>query len=890
MYYLVPAFKANLTSEGKLATYTFMTLPPVNYTLINNVKSGDVVLGSKATLIRIRPVVFAWPLEYVTNNPDLTDNKMSTTITYQGYIVIMGVGYNITDLAANGKVIIGNITLPYSSVVPQKPGQVSILAYKVLGIYRSAIEQNATAGVFAFIVPLWLLSAKGYNIFATTASTGYITITVKGSGMNYDVNASAPLAPQTTFDAKVPYSVVEAAQPYILVDPVPELTETLAPYLGIPQIDYTARVYGHMASGYEAHKTPGAAYEKLKEFGVVPAYGTPEYNYTHIDVLIFGKPARAEATYYLNITTTGTTSTVVMLLKLTKDDLAKGYYYTFTDLLVPSMAADYYDIVLFNGTAVDCANRGHIQIVPSAVFHSEKLGSTAMNIYDLALNDIYAEIMALPNDTVDIYGYGWAVGSPITVVVDNVPKMTIETSQIAADGSWAAQYTVPAYKVGTTITMKLEQGGYIVGCYIRVLEIKRNALVVKASTAPAIYDDGTVKLPVVVTATYYDVPIACGDAHVTLTILGENVPSQLAGQTIELTSADCKMPGVWYKELDLGEVKAPMTLVIVAKVEYSIRGTKLTQFAVTTATVDPQIKAYAYEAATAASEAYNKVEELAGTVKNIASDVSSIKATLADIKGSVQQILTQLGKLDEIQASITSAKDEIKETVADAVAMVSSKLDKLTESVNKVANLVNALPSMVSEEVKKALANVPTKDDVKTMLSEVASSITEELGGKIDKLASKVDSMKSDIESMMASYYEKISSTISDLESTLKNELEAVKASVSKLSSSIDEVKSAVSDVAAKVDSLSKTVNDAKNEIMTKLDNVSSKLDKLSSDISGVKSSMSDVSSKVEGLGSKIDSLSTNTMIFGAATLVVSIIVLALLILVAVKSGLLASH
>ncbi len=875
-YYLVPAFAANLTNGEKMVNYAFLTMPPVNYTNVN-----DVVLGARAAAFRIRPVAFAWPLVY-TGTANLESNKNVNTITYQGYLVVMGVGYNITDLYAKGYVKIGNITLPFSSVAP-KSG-VSILAYKVLGMTEQAVDVNSTAGIFAFVVPLWTLSMKGYSLFATPATSGYITITVAGSGEDYDVNASLPGA-GTQFNTKYSYTVSENG-PYVLVDPVPVLEKTETPYYGIPQVDYNAYVVAHLTWDSAAVKTPGAAYTKLSEFGVKPPAGSTEYNYTHVEIVVYGKAATGGDVYYIEMNSTSNAAIGAIVVEVPREELAEGYYYTGgMGVLVPSLPADTYEVALYNVSAAATAGKkAYVEIVPSAVFHSERLGYAALSIH----KEPYAEIMALPNDTIDIYGYGWQTGLDIQGIVDQVQKFTIPADQIASDGSWYTTYQVPAYKVGSTITLELTQTPYTVGCYIRVLEIKRNALVVKASTAPAIYDDGTVKLPVVITVTYYDVPVSCKDAHVTLTILGENVPEQLAGQTIEVTS--CKEPGIWYTTLNLGEVKSPETLILVAKAEIDMKGVKLVQFATTAATVDPQIKMYAYSAANNAAEAYNEIKSVASKLDNVISQLNSISSTLNAMSGKVDQILSKLGMLDEIATSITNAKAEIEAAITKAAAQINSRLDQLTAAVNAIKTSISTLPDTVTAAIKKALANVPTKDDVKSIVEEAASMAESSLAKKIDALSSKLDTMKSDLENMISGITDSVKEAVAGELGKLSEQLSAIKTSVENLKSDIATLKKSVSDLSGMISDVKTAISDLKTAIQSASSKLSSEIGSVKNSVNNVANAVSQVQQKVESLTGKIDNVSTNTMVFGAATLVVSIIVLALLILVAVKSGLLASH
>ena len=877
-YYIVPVFAANLTNE-KVEKLEFMVLPPVNYTKVSNVKNGDVVLNDLGTVIRVRPVAFAWPIKYETDKPDLMSVN-STEITYGGYLAIEGIGYNITDLMMHGQLIVGNASISCSKLG-------SVLSYWVLKtLVNPVLVRNQTTGTFLVVVPLWKLYAAGYQPLKS-AKLGYITITVKGSGYDFDMNASLPNT-MYSFDAKVTYVITTDGKLHMALNPVINLGRELQKLNGVPYTKYDVNVSAHATGSSPAIVTAGGAWLKLKELGATEALINPVYyGYTHFALLIYGVPVTG-GTYNVTANATAGSNTILVL---TADQLAQGYY--TPAMLVPTLQLGIYGIQIYNGTSVNATgNKVWFEIVPSAVFHSVRLGYTDMNVYPLYKQNSYARIMALPNDTIEVFGYGWSNETSITFLVDGVPKLTVTQAQISSVGTWKANYTVPAYKVGTTITLVVNQTvgttAYAVAAFIKVMEIKRNGLLVHISTAPAIYDDGSLKLPVVVTVTYYDAPVACGSAHVTLIAKGVNLPAALQNP-IDI-SDKCVAPGIWYYEINLGEVKAPVDAVIVAKVEYSVRGTKLTGFAATGVVIDPEIKMYASEAATAASNAYNEIKNVVSKVEGIMEQLNGITATLNTMNGKLDQVLSKLAMLDKIDSDIMSAKDELKAAITSAAATITSKLDTLTSAVNAVRTTVEGLPTAVVNAVKQALANVPSKADVKSMLDEAVKTVVSQLSGKLDKITASVAAMKSDLENMMSKCCSDVKTAIEDAMNKLESDIKSVKTSVenlggalSDIKSSINALKTSISDVKSSVESLSKTLTSAVNSIK-------SAVDSLKGSINGVSSAVNSLSGKLSDVDSKVGNVYTYTMTFGAATLVISIIVLALLILVAVKSGLLASH
>ena len=110
------------------------------------------------------------------------------------------------------------------------------------------------------------------------------------------------------------------------------------------------------------------------------------FNYTHVAVLIFGKHA-ATGTYYVNLTGTNTTLYAI-LLSITADELKEGYYYE-NNVPIPTLPSDSYDVNLVNVTSGSKSTlltlKWDVRIVPSAVFHSETLGTADMNIYRIWL-------------------------------------------------------------------------------------------------------------------------------------------------------------------------------------------------------------------------------------------------------------------------------------------------------------------------------------------------------------------------------------------------------------------------------------------------------------------------------------------------------------------------
>ena len=879
LYYVVPVFKANLTSETAGTTArTFMALPPVNYTGtdMGNLLSGDAALRDVGTVIRVRPVAFAWPLQYYSNLADLAPNS-SGNIIYGGYIVVEGIGYNLTDLMMNGKLYIGNASISCSKLS-------SVLSYPLLKtVVQPVLVRNATTGTFLVVVPLWRLYASGYYPL-NGAKTGYITITVKGSGMDYDLNASRPLPQQQyTFNTKVRFYIASAGKFQLAINPYYKFTTAQQTMNGAPYTNYTVHVNAHAAGGSPDVVTAGGAWMKLKELGATEALANPVYyNYTHFALLIYGVPVTG-GTYNV---TAGTTP----ILTLTADQLAEGYY--APAMLVPTLQQGTYGIKVYNGTSEVEDYEVYFEIVPSAVFHSVRLGYTDMNVYPLYEQSIYAEIMALPNDTVEIYGYGWTPGYSVTIYADNVPRVTVAPTDVASDGTWEANYTVPGYKVGTTITLVVKQTvgttTYAVAAYVKVMEIKRNGLLVHISTAPAIYDDGSLKLPVVVTVTYYDVPVACGAAHVTLIAKGVNLPAALQNP-IDISSK-CVAPGVWYYEINLGEVKTPVDAVIIAKVEYTVRGAKLTGFAATGVAIDPELKMYASEAATAASNALNEIRNVASKVEGIMEQLNGITATLNNMNGKLDQVLSKLAMLDKIDSDVMSAKDELKAAITNAAAAITSKLDTIASAVNAVKTTVEGLPTAVVNAVKQALANVPTKSDVKAMIDEAAKSIVSRLSGKLDNVVAAVNGVKTDLENMMSKCASDVKAAIESTMSKLESDIKSVKTSVENLGSAISDLKNSISSLKTSISNVKSSVDNLSRTLTSAINSIKSAVNSLKGSINSVSSAVSSLSGKLSDIDNKVGSVNTYTMTFGAATLVISIIVLALLILVAVKSGLLASH
>ena len=884
LYYILPFFMANLTgTETGVIRRVFAALPPVNYTDVSGVISGDAALKDVGTVIRVRPVVFAWPMILNINIGYITSTS-SHDITYGGYLVVEGFGFNMTDLMMNGKLFIGNASISCSKLD-------QVLGYPLLKTFVHPVLVKNDDGVFLVVVPLWRLYDSGYEPL-NGAKVGYITITVKGSGENYDVNASLP-SERLDFNTKIVYRIVASDKLYVALNPYYILTETPTYKNGAPYTEYDVKVNAHANNGNPDIVTAGGAWLKLKELGATALMNNVEYfNYTHFALLIYGMPVTG-GTYYV---TANSTSSNAIVITIEAEQLANGYYNPA--VLVPTLQLDSYMIYVYNGTSAVQENNAYFSIVPSAVFHSVRYGTTDMNVYPLYEKEVYAEIIALPNDTIEIYGYGWRRGYSVTIYADNVPKVTVKYDEISDYGTWVANYTVPAYKVGTTITLKAVQtsdlGTYAVAAYVKVMEIKRNGLLVRISTAPAVYDDGSIKLPIVVTATYYDVPVPCGLAKVTLIVKGVGMEGE---KVIELGKPGagyyCLAPGVWYYELDLSNLlkgAKPAELIIVARVDYQVYGMPLVGYAATGVTVDPELKMYASEAATAASNALNKINDVAGMVKGVVEQLNGITATLNAMNGKLDQVLSKLAMLDKIDSDVMSAKDELKAAITNAAATITSKLDTLTSAVNAVKTTVEGLPTAVVNAVKQALANVPSKADVKSMLDEAVKAVVSQLSGKLDKITASIATMKSDLENMMDKCCSDVKTAIEDAMNKLESDIKSVKTSVENLSNKLGDVKAGINDLKTSISDVKSMVENLSKTLTSAINSVKSAVDSIKGSINSVSSAVNSLSGKLSDIDNKVGSVNTYTMTFGAATLVISIIVLALLILVAVKSGLLASH
>ncbi|WP_048191947.1 hypothetical protein [Pyrolobus fumarii] len=887
-YYLLPVFKLNLTdAEGQITTEVIATLPPINVTNVDNVASGDVKMVSGNTVFRIRPVLFAWPVDVISGSRLTSDT--STVATLGTYIMVYGVGFDLDDAAL--KLFVGNVSIPFSQLR-------KILGYQLLRAdFIDVVVVNKETGTFGVLVPLWRLYEQGYDVLAG-AKTGYITINVTGTGANSDVaggHGNLGVYTGAAYDAAARYEIVEPAEPLVLLEPRAYInltgsTATIAGNVTLTVATPDVNVLAYLQDGtIYRNKTAGAAYEKLVSLYPPADNNAMYYNFTHLMAVVITKPATADTTYAL-VLASGTTP-VAFAINMTVSDLASGIYVA-RGIPVPTVKKGTYILAFYNESATTpvTGTGARIRMVPSVVFHSVEMGVADMSTVAWWTSGIYAPSLdALPNGTIMMYGYSWDTGYAIKLYVDQTQKMTIETAQIDETGSWTASYTVPATAAGSTLTLELDQNGQKAGAYVRVIEIKRNALVAKVSSGPVVYEDGTVKIPVVVTVTYYDVPVAC-NADVKISVKAYYDVKKHLAYSLDLTPADCVEPGVWMGVIEIPVIQAPTYLVIVAKVEYTLMGVaKLTQFAEAGVTIDPELKAMVATAAEKADTAAMAAEEVKTLVETLNTKVDSIATTVEGIDTKLASIAAKLDTIGTSLSDIAAKLDDIKTSLTSAVAEITTKLDKISGDLESVKATLAGITSEVSTAVKEALAGVATVDDVKSIVESAKNAILDKLAASTSdvkaavaaaksELARKIDESTAAVTSAVDAAVNKIlgkvdevAAAITDLKNSMatKSDVEAVKTAVDQLSSKLDEVKGAIT---ASVEDVKKAVN----SLAAKLGDVKAGVDSLKTEISNVKNS--------------VDSVGTNTMIFGAASLVISIIVLALLILVAVKGGLLASH
>ncbi len=864
MYYTVPMIAANMTTGTEVTKMVFALLPPVNTSNLN--LGDDASLAGIGTVFRVRPWLAVYKFDISAGYAKL-GNMAGTgdnAVWLGTWMLLYGVGFDLTDSKLT--VWLGNYSISYAGLLTK-------ITYTLLANYGTVVTPYNTTlakdyGTFIIVVPLWIIKSTD---MLRGATTGYIMVNVTGSGYNSDEY-------NNIIEIKAPDA------PVVMIEPRPTVINTTTTDVTVENIQYPVWYPSAEINYSDVMKTPTAAYELYRSLG------GPEdmlaFNATHTMIVVATPPAAKGTLYEINMTTTingiGFRATLVTI---TGDELADGVYVNL-NVSIPTLPCSDYSVMLCNVTAGSCSNEysAVLYIKPSLVLHSKQYMSTAFSFEPYNLQGIVGEVLALPNDTVEIYGYGWGSGltnEVVTVRFDTVPKIYTKPNEY---GVWEGNYTVPPYKAGSIISVTAQSMCGEVNATIRVIQILHNGLRVTVSAWPVYYDDGSVKLPVVVTVTYYDAPATCGwPVNVEVMVYKDY------STTPQVYKLECKGDGVWYGVIDLGTVDKPTFLLLVAKAQYNMLGvTTLTGLATTGVTIDPELKSYAMNAVEAANKAAAEVGSIKDMVSNIDTIVKQMKTTLDAVNGKLDSITGKLdavaGKLDNIASSLANIKDMMKTTAAE----VMSKLDAIAADVAAVKKAVENLGTSITASIKEALANVATKEDVMSAANEVKNAVTSAISKAADSITAEMMKAKEDILAAINAVPGKV---VEELGGMLDN-----------LAKKIDDVKTAVDNLAGKV-ATKDDIAKVENSVKTAAEDIKSSISKLGESIKAVNSNIASLSKKIEDvktmignignnvrqLKSSIDNVNTSTMIFGAATLVVSIIVLILLIIIAVKEGLLRS-